>query len=127
MISYAAPEPLLFANYTYNNLNQISHFTFYGENFSMTYDNKKNPFYNLPYDLTSIIFGFDLAFPYTYQFPNNITTLVIDEKETTIEYAYNEENLPIRATSYLGQKKDQKIFFEITYTYEIRETEALRN
>jgi|GEM_PF-3516745 len=127
LISYSAPEPRLFANYSYNNLNQISQFTFYGENFSMTYDNKKNPFYNLPYDLTSIILGFDLAFPYTYQFPNNITSLVIDKKETTIEYAYNEENLPIRATSYLGQKEDQKIIYDITYTYEIKETEVPLN
>ncbi|MGG5507848.1 MULTISPECIES: hypothetical protein [unclassified Myroides] len=101
----------------YNELNQIDHLKYNGVNYRLTYDDKRTPFYNLPFDLLSDLTDAYFAYPYPYKFPNNITEYKTSNYLSTVVYTYNEADLPIRVVYYnnglLGR--------EIIYTYEKQE------
>jgi len=115
-------EANLHIEYFYNQTAQLNKFRISGRNITVTYDGKLSPFYNLPYDLTSTIMGFDLAFPYTYKFASNFTSIALGGDANPIEYTYNEANLPTKAIYYVKNKESNSIIFDITYSYEIKET-----
>lgn len=127
LISANALEANLLVDYSYNEQNQMKQFKINGQTLKVTYDDKLSPFYNLPFDLTSALFNFQYVFPYTYKFPNNITSFSIGGEVSDVDFTYNEANLPTKAVYYDGKREDNEIGFDITYTYEIRETEVLRN
>lgn len=112
----------LLIDYSYNAQNQMNQIKMNGQGMKITYDDKLSPFYNLPYDLTSLLIQFNYVFPYTYKFPNNITSFRAGDEGADIEFTYNEADLPIKAIYYEGKKEEGGIAFEVTYTYEIKET-----
>lgn len=114
----------LLVDYSYNEKNQLNHFKVNGQGVKLTYDDKLSPFYNLPYDLTSVLINFNHTFPYSYKFPNNITSFANGTEVADVEYIYNEANLPTKAIYYDGPKADNIVAFDITYTYTVREVEA---
>ena len=127
LISANALEANLLVDYSYNEQNQMNQFKISGQTLKVTYDDKLSPFYNLPFDLTSALLSFQYVFPYTYKFPNNITSFSMGGEVSDVDFTYNEANLPTKAVYYDGKREDKEIGFEITYTYEIRETEVARN
>ncbi len=112
----------LLVDYSYNQINQIDRFKVNGQGIKLTYDDKVSPFYNLPYDLTSLIINFNYVFPYTYKFPNNITSFAIGSEVADVDFTYNEGNLPTKAIYYDGKREDNIIAFDVTYTYIVKET-----
>lgn len=116
-------------DYTYNEKNQVNQFKVNrkannSQTVQLTYDDKLSPFYNLPYDLTSLLLNFNHTFPYSYKFPNNITSLTEGKKVNEVEFTYNEANLPTKAIYYTGPKADNLVASDITYSYIVREVEA---
>ncbi|WP_158961742.1 hypothetical protein [Myroides fluvii] len=124
MITNNALGANLLVDYTYNEKNQIDRFKVNGQNIKLSYDDKVSPFYNLPYDLTSLLFNFNYVFPYTYKFPNNVTSFTAANEVADVDYTYNEANLPTKAIYYEGKREDNIVAFDITYTYTVKETEV---
>lgn len=108
----SAPENLII-DMKYNDLNQISQIKLNGRRYNLAYDDKRSPFYALPFDLTTDLLGYDFAFPYTYKFPNNITTFQGHEFLSTVDFTYNEVDLPLKAKYYNNGLFGR----EIVYTY----------
>lgn len=127
LISNNALEANLLVDYSYNAQNQMNQFKISGQTMKVTYDDKRSPFYNLPFDLTSVLFNLNYVFPYTYKFPNNITSFTLGGEVSDVDFTYNEANLPTKAIYYDGKREDKEIGFDITYTYEVKETEVPRN
>ncbi|MGG5507850.1 MULTISPECIES: hypothetical protein [unclassified Myroides] len=124
MIANKALEANLLIDYYYNEKNQIDRFKFNGQNIKLTYDDKVSPFYNLPYDFTSLLINFNYVFPYTYVFTNNVTSFTIGDEVADVDYTYNEANLPTKAIYYDGKREDNVVAFDVTYTYTVKETEV---
>lgn len=122
MITSQAVQTNLLIGYSYNKQNQMDQFKINGQEVKLTYDDKLSPFHNLPYDLTSLLTNFKHIFPYTYNFATNITSFSGGGEVADVELTYNEANLPIRAIYYDGKKGASEIAFDITYSYEIKET-----
>lgn len=107
-------EPFsLLIDMKYNELNQISQIKQNGRHYTFSYDDKRSPFYALPFDLTTDLISYDFAFPYPYKFPNNITTFQGYTFLSTVDFTYNEADLPIKARYY----NDGLFGREIVYTY----------
>lgn len=117
-----APEANLLIDYNYNALGQINYFKINGQGLQATYDDKRTPFYNLPFDLTSLLIEFKNVFPLSYHFPNNITSFQMGDEIGEIEYFYNEANLPTKAIYYETTKEEGEVAFDIQYYYTIKET-----
>ncbi len=112
-------EANLLVDYSYNSKNQINAIKLNGQNNKITYDNQTTPFTNLPLDLTSFLVGYDYAFPYSYTFPNNITSIESNTDLTTIEYTYNDAKLPVLAKRYYKNDKIPKFLVsEMKYSYQ---------
>lgn len=122
MISNTASAANLLIDYSYNTNNQINQFKANGQIIKLTYDDKISPFYNLPFDLTSLIINFNYIFPYTYTFPNNITSFTTGNEVADVDFTYNEVNLPTKAIYYDGKREDNIVAFDVTYTYTVKET-----
>ncbi|MGG5577131.1 hypothetical protein ACPDHL_07305 [Myroides sp. C15-4] len=119
-----ALEANLLIDYKYNAKNQIDKMKFNGQNVSFTYDDKKSPFYSLPFDLTSVLINFNFILPYTYHFPNNVTSIVLDGQMVQADYTYNENDLPLKVVYYTMENEEKIIDFEINYSYKIKETKV---
>lgn len=119
-----ALEVNLLVDYIYNTKNQIGKMKFNGQNMAFTYDDKKSPFYNLPVDLTSVLINFNYILPYTYHFPNNVTSIAIEGQKVQTDYTYNEDDLPLKVVYYTLENEEKIIDFEINYSYKIKETKV---
>ncbi|MBB1140127.1 hypothetical protein [Myroides sp. WP-1] len=108
-------------NYSYNTkgeLVQLTNTSNYTVNF--TYDKGKNPFYSLPFDLTTLIFHDLYYIPITYAFPHNINSYKIGKEPAfTFDYTYNEDHFPIKTTIYKGAKTKSNLHMAIHYDYHI--------
>ncbi|MGG5506786.1 MULTISPECIES: hypothetical protein [unclassified Myroides] len=108
-------------NYSYNAKGELIKLTdTYNYTVNFTYDRGKNPFYSLPFDLTTLIFN-DLYFiPITYAFPHTIKSYKIGSEPTfTFEYTYNEDHFPITTTIYKGAKTKRNLHMRLYYDYHI--------
>lgn len=114
-------------DYTYNDKNQMISMKTQGLAVEFGYTEGKNPFSHLPFDMTTLLLDELSLIPLTYHFPNLIHSLVSPDQENfTIEYTFNENLYPIKATMYeiLGKKK--VIYKEFTYTYTIQKVETTK-
>ncbi len=119
LIKNDGQDVTLLADFSYDSANKINNIKFNGQNIKVTYDNKQNPFGPLPYDLTIDFLKYAYILPNTYHFANNITKL----GGFTIEYTYNEGDLPTKASMYYKPEDGPKyLASEITYSYTIKET-----
>lgn len=89
------------------------------------YDSKNNPFKDLPFDLTSIVFEGVNFIPLTYTFPNNIKEYKTPYLDTyQLEYKYDENNNPIKASVYyLNDSNPKELDYEIEYSYITKKVE----
>lgn len=110
--------------YSYNGNDQLNSLSINNEKLEFTYDDKKNPFATLPFDLTTIIHD-ELEFiPLTYRFANNINFIKNPDQEVfTIEYQYNTDNYPTKATIYQTVNKTKVIYKTIDFTYQVQKVE----
>lgn len=119
LIKNDGQDVTLLVDFKYDSTNRINNIKLNGENIKVTYDNKQNPFGPLPFDLTMDFLKYAYTLPYTYHFANNITNL----GGFTIEYTYNEGDLPTKAKMYYNPEDGPKyLASEITYSYTIKET-----
>ncbi|MBB1151373.1 hypothetical protein H4K35_14900 [Myroides sp. NP-2] len=118
LIKSDAQGLFLLADFSYDKANKINNIKLNGENLKVAHDNKQNPFGQLPYDLTLDLLRYKSILPYSYHFPNNITKL----GNFTIEYTYNEGDLPTKASIYYKPEDGLKyLASEITYSYTVKE------
>ncbi|WP_410881371.1 hypothetical protein [Myroides sp. DW712] len=117
-------------NYTYNNKNQIikvqSNRAELPE--QIEYDTKNNPFKDLPFDMTTILFeGMDYM-PLTYTFPNNIKEYKTPYLDTyLLEYKYDENNNPIKTSIYYqSDNQPKELDYEIDYSYITKKIEVTK-
>lgn len=119
LIKRESQDVILLGEFSYDNANKINNIKRNGENHKVTHDNKQNPFGPLPYDLTMEILKDNNILPFSYHFANNITTY----GNRTVEYTYNEGDLPTKASMYYKPEDGPKyLASEITYSYTIKET-----
>lgn len=112
-------------DYGYNDKNQLITMGVFSLNMEMGYDEGKNPFIPLPFDMTTLVFN-DLDFiPLTYHFAANFNYLKSPEhEEYIIEYTYNEDHYPIKAMMYEVTEKTKTLYREIEYSYTVKEIEV---
>ncbi|MGG5578066.1 hypothetical protein ACPDHL_12095 [Myroides sp. C15-4] len=117
-------------NYTYNNQNQLikiqNNRTELPE--QIEYDAKSNPFKDLPFDLTSVLFEGVNYIPLTYMFPNNIQGYKTPYLDTyQLEYKYDENNNPIKASIYYqSDNQPKELDYEIDYSYITKKVEVTK-
>ncbi|MGG5578068.1 hypothetical protein ACPDHL_12105 [Myroides sp. C15-4] len=112
--------------YEYNTANQLIEIKDYNMDnaTAITYTAIPNPFYTLPFDLTTLIYvDLDLV-PFNYMFSTTIASIKGRFQHVVIEYEYNEANLPISATATV-QRSDSTVFpyMKIEYTYTEKEVQ----
>lgn len=114
-------------DYTYNSKNQLIKIQDNKNELSeqIEYDSKNNPFKDLPFDLTSIVFEGVNFIPLTYTFPNNIKEYKTPYLDTyQLEYKYDENNNPIKASVYyLNDSNPKELDYEIEYSYITKKVE----
>lgn len=117
-------------NYTYNTQNQLikiqNNRTELPE--QIEYDTKNNPFKDLPFDLTSVLFEGVNYIPLTYTFPNNIKGYKTPYLDTyQLEYKYDENNNPIKASIYYqSDNLPKELDYEIDYSYITKKVEVTK-
>ena len=122
LILNEALEANLLIDYKYNAKNQIDRMKFNGQNIVFTYDDKKSPFYTLPFDLSSILINFNMILPYTYHFENNVTSITLGGETLHVDFTYNTDDLPTKAVYYTLDQEEKIVDFEIYFTYKMKET-----
>lgn len=111
--------------YGYNDKNQLISMSFFTLSMEIGYDEGKNPFTLLPFDMTSFVFNEMDFIPLTYHFSTNFNYLKSPENEKyTIEYTYNEDHYPIKAMMYEVTEKTKNLYREIDYSYTVKEIEV---
>ncbi|MGG5506110.1 MULTISPECIES: hypothetical protein [unclassified Myroides] len=114
-------------DYAYNDKNQMISMGTLGLSVEFGYTEEKNPFSHLPFDMTTLLLEELSLIPLTYHFPNLIQTLVSPEHENfTIEYTFNEDLYPVKATMYEMLNKKKVVYKEFTYTYAVQEIEITK-
>ncbi|MGS4344171.1 hypothetical protein ACKUSY_00975 [Myroides odoratus] len=130
MIKSEIPSINLVFNYTYNTQNQIIKIQDNRNELSeqIEYDTKNNPFKDLPFDLTSILFEGLNYIPLTYTFPNNIKEYKTPYLDTyLLEYKYDEHNNPIKASIYYqSDNQPKELDYEIDYNYITKKIEVTK-
>lgn len=113
-------ERKLDVQYNYNQNNELLQVSTENYAATFTYGTGKNPFYFLPFDLTTLLFEDLLYVPITYQFPHPLASYkVSDDTTLTFEYSYNKGNYPEKATVYKGAKTKANRYMVIEYNYHI--------
>lgn len=113
-------ERKLDVQYNYNQNNELIQVSTENYAATFTYGTGKNPFYFLPFDLTTLIFENLSYIPITYQFPHPLASYKVSDDTTfTFEYSYNKGNYPEKATVYKGSKTKANRYMVIEYNYHI--------
>ncbi|MDM1408469.1 hypothetical protein [Myroides sp. DF42-4-2] len=117
-------------DYTYNAQKQISKIQSNRNELpeQIEYDTQNNPFKDLPFDLTSVLFEGINYIPLTYTFPNNIKGFKTPYFDTyQLEYKYDENNNPLKATVYyISDNQPKELDYEIDYSYITKKVEIVK-
>ena len=112
--------------YEYNTNNQLVGIQDYDTDnaTTITYTDVINPFYALPFDLTTLIYA-DLGLvPFNYMFSTTIASIKGRFQHIAIKYEYNEANLPTSATATVQKGNSPAYpYMKIDYTYTEKEVQ----